>query len=129
MKVESEKDQQGQKINDIANTIAIYDEKSRLLYNNLMSNDAFKNKAEIEKQVQRLKSEIELNQSKKSRYLEHVAKINRSLNDFKIDSEERKCYKSLKSLDLANVTKDNFEEIKGKLIQANQDINRRLNDV
>lgn len=129
LKVESEKDQQGQKINDIANTIAIYDEKSRLLYNNLMSNDAFKNKAEIEKQVQRLKSEIELNQSKKSRYLEHVAKINRSLNDFKIDSEERKCYKSLKSLDLANVTKDNFEEIKGKLIQANQDIKRRLNDV
>lgn len=126
---ESERDRQIQKIKDIANKISIYDERSRLLYNNLMSDDAFKNKEEIVKQQRRIKSDIELNQTKKAKYLERVANINRLLGDFKIDSEDRKCYKTLKGLDLRNIDSSNYEDIKARLLQADIDINKRLNDI
>ena len=129
LKVQGEKDQHFTKIKDIANTIAIYDDKSRLLYNNLMNNDAFKNKEEIEKQVRALKVEIDLTKQKRNKYLEHVSSINNAISNFKIDSEERKCYKALKNIDLSNVDSNSFDEVKGKLIQINSDINRRLNDI
>ncbi len=129
IKTQSEKELQSQRIKDVANTIDIYDQRSRLLYNNLMNNDAFRNKEEIEKQVVKLKGEIDLNQSKRSKYLEHVSSINNSLSNFKIDSEERKCFKAFKNIDFANINKNNFDDIKSKAIATELEVNRRMTNI
>ena len=128
-KVEALQIEQARKIKDMNEKIDIYDEKSRVLYSQLSTNDTFKAKEELERQVSRLQNDIRITESEVKKFYNHLYNIHNLLDGFKIDSEDRKVYKQIKALDFQTVDSTNIDEVRMKLLSFSKDMDRRVNEI
>lgn len=127
-KVIAKRDDQLEIIKDLENTIRIYDEKSKILYSNLISNDAFKNKEQLQGQIDRMKSELQIAENKKQKYLSQVI-ANNTMLDAYIARNDFKAYKQLRNLPLSELSDLNYNDLKSKVLEISTQLQNRVEDL
>ena len=127
-KVVSNRDDQFDKIKTLENNIRIYDENSKVLYSDLLNSESFKSKEQLQNQIDKLRSELNVIENKKQKYLQAIISNNTMLDAY-MDRNDYKAYKQLRSLNLKDVDEDNFNDLKTKLLSINDDLNDRKEEI
>ena len=127
-KMISNRDDQVDKIKTLENNIRIYDENSKVLYSDLIKSETFKSKEQLQNQIDRLRSELNVIENKKQKYLQAIV-ANNTMLDAYMDKNNYKAYKQLRGLNLKDVDEDNFNDLKTKLLAINDDLNERKEEI
>lgn len=127
-KMISDRDDQFDRIKTLENNIRIYDENSKVLYSDLLNSESFKSKEQLQNQIDRLRSELNVIENKKQKYLQAVM-ANNTMLDAYMDKNNYKAYKQLRGLNLKDVDSDNFDDVKTKLLAINDDLNERKEEI
>lgn len=127
-KVLSNRDDQLEVIKTFENNIRIYDEKSKVLYSSLMSNDVFKSKEQLQNQIDRMKSELSVIENKKQKYMSTILANNTMLDAYMLRNNF-KAYKQLRNMSLKDVDAENFNEMKTKVLNISDVLNERKDEV
>ena len=127
-KILSNRDDQLDKIKTLENNIRIYDENSKVLYSDLLNSESFKSKEQLQNQIEKLRSELNVIENKKQKYLQAITSNNTMLDAY-MDRNDYKAYKNLRNLNLKDVDEDNFNDLKSKLLSINDDLNERKEEI
>ena len=127
-KIESNRDDQLDRIKTLENNIRIYDENSKVLYSDLLNSESFKSKEQLQNQIDKLRSELNVIENKKQKYLQAITNNNTMLDAY-MDRNDYKAYKQLRNLNLKDVDEENFNDLKTKLLSINDDLNERKESV
>lgn len=113
---------------NITNTIDLYEERARVLYSQLLSNDAFKNKEQLDGQIKRMKSELEVHYSKQNKFMQTV-NANNAVLDAYLRYGDAKPYRKLRGMSFDNINSENFNDIKNKVLAISNDLDERAQNV
>ena len=127
-KIISNRDDQVDKIKTLENNIRIYDQNSKVLYSDLLNSESFKSKEQLQNQIDRLRSELNVIENKKQKYLQAIMSNNTMLDAY-IERNDFKAYKELRKLNLKDVDSENFNDLKTKLLSINDELNDRKEEI
>lgn len=113
---------------NITTTSDLYEERARVLYSQLLSNDAFKNKEQLDNQIKRMKADLEVSINKQTKFYQQV-NANNSVLDAYLRIGDGKPYKKLRGMDFSEINSNNFNDLKNKVLQVSNELDNRGNEI